>query len=139
MRTKLAYCSARDQDVRIAWTNIPTQSGHANIPDSPEVVCLDYGEYCTGELCPMFGRLRILMAVRLARSGLREDWETIEAPCEGCREIRELQVLDDSHAYCPVCGTTNTWVLLEPEDEDERYVAVVPRDAMEGDGEDEEG
>ena len=25
------------------------------LPDAPEVVCLDFGQKCTGELCPMFG------------------------------------------------------------------------------------
>ncbi len=57
------------------------------------------------------------MGVRLARSGLKPGpWTTVTAPCQGCGELSELQVLDESYAYCPLCGTTNRWIRLRVED-----------------------
>ena len=123
MNTQTAYCSACDKPVRIALTPAPVHGGQASLPDSPEVVCLDFGAKCTGELCPMFGLPRILMGMRLARSGLKEEgWTTIEAPCDGCGAPREMEVIDATHAYCPTCGTVNRYVFLDLEDG--RYVAV---------------
>lgn len=123
METKLAYCSARDQMVRVAWTEAPTHLGHANLPDGPMLVCLDYGERCTGELCPMLGQKKILMAVRLARSGLKEEaWDRFRGVCEACGDLTDLQVLDSSYVYCPECGSTSRWVHLQLEDGD--YAAL---------------
>ncbi len=51
--------------------------------------------------------------MRLARSGLREDWTTVRAQCEGCGQVSDLNVLDKEHAFCTLCGTTNTWMVLE--------------------------
>jgi len=53
------------------------------------------------------------MGVRLAKSGLREEWTTVRAQCEGCQMVTELKVLDHEHAFCALCGTTNTWMVLE--------------------------
>lgn len=123
METRLAYCSACDQDVRIAVTPMPLHGGQATLPDAPDVVCLDFGEKCTGAMCPMFGLPRILMGVRLARSGLKQSgWRTIHGPCQGCGEIVDLQILDARYVYCPACGTRSRWVRLEGQDED--YVAL---------------
>lgn len=117
METQMAYCSACDQQVRIAVTPTPIHGGQAPLPDSPDVVCLDFGHHCTGELCPMFGLPRILMGVRLARSDLRPDgWETVDAPCEGCGRVTTMNVIDPSTAYCSICGGTSRWVLIRVED-----------------------
>ncbi len=123
METTLAYCSARDQKVRVAWTEDHAHEGHANLPDGPVLVCLDYGERCTGELCPMLGQKKILMAVRLARSGMREEgWPTFRGGCDACGRLTDLQVLDSSYVYCPECGSTGRWVHLQLDDGD--YAAL---------------
>jgi formate dehydrogenase maturation protein FdhE len=65
------------------------------------------------------------MGVRLARSSLREEWSTVKAQCEGCGQVSELKVLDREHAFCSLCGTTNTWMVLELDGDG--HVAVTGR------------
>lgn len=126
MKTQLAYCSACDQQVRIMVTPSPLHEGQANLPD-PEVVCLDFGQKCTGTLCPMFGLPTIVMGVRLARSGLRaEPWTTVSAMCQGCGQLSELQVVDEETAHCPVCGTTNRLIRLKGDAEDYVITTELP-------------
>src|SRR5512138_735540 len=52
MRSKQAYCAARDQEIRIAWPEAPLHPGQAMVAEAADAVCLDLGERCTGELCP---------------------------------------------------------------------------------------
>jgi hypothetical protein len=122
MQVQTAYCSACDHDVRIAVTDVPVHGGQANLPDEPQIVCLDFGERCTGALCPMFGVGNVIMGVRLARSGLREEWKTLRAQCPGCEELVELQVIDASNAFCPACHVTVRYSVFEADDAD--YVAL---------------
>ncbi len=77
------------------------------------MVCLDFGDKCDGEVCPLSRYRPVVMGVRLARSGLREEWTTVRAQCEGCGQVSDLKVLDREHAFCVLCGTTNTWMVLE--------------------------
>jgi len=123
MITQMAYCSACDQPVRIAVTPLPLHGGQANLPDSPEVVCLDFGDRCTGQLCPMFGRPSLLMGVRLAKSELKETgWKTVRGLCDACDQVTEMEVLDRGHAYCTVCHSTIECTILELEEGD--YLVV---------------
>jgi hypothetical protein len=126
MESRLAYCTACDLQVPIAVTPGPVHGGQANLGDGPEVVCLHFGEHCTGEFCPMFGLPRILMGVRLARSEYEPDegWRTIEAFCDGCGRVAEQQVLDAQHAHCAACGSVNRYVILKMDDG--TYVAAGP-------------
>jgi hypothetical protein len=118
MSTQLAYCSACDQEVQILVTPAPVHGGQAVLPES-EVVCLDFGNKCTGALCPMFGLPRILMGIRLARSGLRPAaFHTVNAPCQDCGAIVDLQLVDDKIALCPACGARNRWIRLNVEGDD---------------------
>lgn len=127
MKTQLAYCSACDQQVRIVVTPSPLHGGQANLPDT-EIVCLDFGETCTGAMCPMFGLPSILMGVRLARSGLRDEgWTNIDAMCDGCGRLMPLQLLGPETAYCPTCGTTSRLVIMELED-DSAVAITVPQE-----------
>ncbi len=110
------FCPHCQREVEVAITPPPPRDGHANLPEGGEVVCLEFGGDCTGEdLCPLAGTSPVVMGVRLARSGLREEWETVRAVCEGCGQVAELEILDREHAFCPVCGTTNTWMVIEVE------------------------
>lgn len=126
MHVHSAYCSARDQTVRIAMTEEPTHEGQANLHDC-EVICLDYGERCTGDFCPAFGLPRVLMGVRLARS---EEFggalATITAKCQACDALVPLTVVDDKIAVCTVCGSTNRWYHVETEDGEFVAVGTLP-------------
>jgi hypothetical protein len=50
---RMAYCSACDHNVRVAFApGAPDIESH---PEVSELVCLEYGETCTGDMCPLFG------------------------------------------------------------------------------------
>ena len=122
MQTHIAYCSACDQDVHVAVTDAPLHADQMPEGD-PEIVCLDFGNRCTGAMCPMFGLPRILMAVRLARSGLRPDaFRTLKGPCSECGTVGEMKVLDNDIAYCEACGTRSRMVRLTVGEDD--YIAL---------------
>jgi DNA-directed RNA polymerase subunit RPC12/RpoP len=122
MLSQTAYCSACDQDVRVVITDAPVHSDQAPV-DVGEVVCLDFGTRCTGALCPMFGLPRMLMGVRLARSGLRpEAFRTVRAPCQECGMHVDLQLIDPHHVHCPACGARSRLVRLTIGADD--YVAL---------------
>lgn len=54
MRMYRAYCAACDRPVRvIPITEFPAEYRPEEASDK-SVVCLDYGESCTGALCPLF-------------------------------------------------------------------------------------
>lgn len=120
MKTEVAYCSGCGHKVRLVFTDPPPHDGHANLPDGAEIVCLDYQEACSGGKCPMTGKPSIIMGVRLAKSHLADDaFETVHARCEGCGQVSDLEVLDEDHALCTLCETTNRWVRMKLPDETE--------------------
>jgi endogenous inhibitor of DNA gyrase (YacG/DUF329 family) len=126
MLTHTAYCSACDQDVQVVVTDAPVYSDQAPV-SGPELVCLDFGSRCSGSLCPMFGLPRILMGVRLARSGLRPGaFRTLTAPCQECGATVELQLLSEEYAHCPACGARNRLITLSLGDEDYIALACAP-------------
>lgn len=104
MKTRIAYCSACDQDVRIVLTDEPTHDGQATIHDA-EVICLEIGEHCTGNLCPVAAEAPAVMAVRLVRNGLQQVMHPVlRAQCSGCgRETNYVVV--GRMATCDECGT----------------------------------
>jgi hypothetical protein len=110
MEIQHSYCSACDQQVRIVVTPGSAYSGQAPVADQPDVVCLDFGERCTGAMCPMIGLPRILMGIRLAQSGLRDEWQTFNAPCQSCGQTVDFEVLDANYAMCPSCHTRHRWL-----------------------------
>lgn len=116
MTTRKAFCSACDHDVEIAVLDPPLHDGQATLPDG-DIVCLDFGERCTGAMCPMFGLPRIVMGVRLARSGLRDgNFETVRARCDACEQVVQLDVLSPTRGFCPSCHATTRLVVLELDD-----------------------
>lgn len=54
MKLRTAYCSACDRNVRVVVRGELLESGEAALPDPAELVCLEYGETCTGDMCPLF-------------------------------------------------------------------------------------
>lgn len=113
-------CPACKGVVRITSTALPVHGGHANLPDPGQLVCLDFGEHCQNMPdCAVTGLPRMVMAVRLARSGLRpvDEWETVTGRCIGCAQVTDMEILDQDHALCPLCGTTNRRVVIQLEDD----------------------
>lgn len=52
MKIQHAYCSACDRQVEVMVSEEAQES--ASTPDASKVVCLAYGEQCTGSMCPLF-------------------------------------------------------------------------------------
>lgn len=111
------YCAHCQKQVHFVLTKA-SYGGHANLPDDRQLVCLDFGEACTGDVCPLSGLPALVMGVRLARSEEPkvEPWQTVHALCDGCETVTDMEVLDGGHAFCPVCKTTNTLVMIHMDD-----------------------
>jgi Zn finger protein HypA/HybF involved in hydrogenase expression len=108
------YCPHCEGEVRTTITAAPGHSTQANVAGAGELVCMDLGKGCTHSSCPLSSVSGMVMAIRLARSGLAEDkFSTVRAHCEGCHNVVDLKVLDERFAYCDECGTTNRWVRLK--------------------------
>jgi len=125
METRTVFCPKCQHDVSVVVTAPPLHGGQAPVGTAAdmEMVCLDFGPGCSGALCSIFGLPRVVMGVRLARSGLRpERLETVRALCDGCTRLVELEVVDETHAHCPECNTINTWTLIRLDGEE--WVAV---------------
>lgn len=71
-RTYLAYCSARDQKVRVVRRSevLAESPVDGPYPNTSDVVCLEYGSRCTGAVCPLFDVPSAQIADRLAEAGL---------------------------------------------------------------------
>lgn len=107
------YCPECNHPIHITRT-AEHRDGQANLPESAELVCMDFGSGCTRGRCPVTGIPGIVMGVRLVRSHLPGvSVRTVTAPCSGCGEVAELEVVDDTYAVCSMCGTTNRWVLMD--------------------------
>jgi hypothetical protein len=111
------YCSHCQKQVHLVLTKA-SYGGHANLPDDRQLVCLDFGTACTGDVCPLSGLPALVMGVRLARSDepKAEPWQTVHALCDGCETVTDMEVLDEGHAFCPVCKTTNALVMIHMDD-----------------------
>jgi len=117
--SRKTYCTHCQKEVHVAVSPAPPRGGQASLPDHDEVVCLDFGDKCDGDICPLSKYRPVVMGVRLAKSGLRPEgeWRMLRAQCEGCGQLSNMEVLDLEHVYCSLCGTTNTWMVLELDDD----------------------
>lgn len=128
MQTRKVYCPKCDHDVTVTVTPQPLHGGHATLPDGGETVCLDFGPRCTGQLCAISALPKVVMGVRLARSGLpHPNMETVQALCEACGKVARLEVVDETHARCPQCDTVQLWTAVRLDGEE--WVAVTGRKA----------
>ncbi len=96
MRTQKAYCSACDRQVEVV---IPEDLPEGALPtahDPSSCICLEYGESCTGSLCPLFevptGQMeenykRIVREIRAEKEGRDADPES--APEGDSRDSEE--------------------------------------------------
>ena len=124
METRTTFCSHCDKSVKLAITPAPGHGGQASLPEGGDLVCLDFGKGCDGGQCPISGLPSIVMGFRLARSGEvgTEPWPLVHTKCHACEEVADLEVLDSSHAYCTMCGSTSTLLMLPLDDG--HYVAL---------------
>jgi hypothetical protein len=127
MKTETVFCPACDKQVHVTLTPGPVHGDQPVLGDSAELVCLTFGPRCAAGRCPIANLPSIVMGVRLARSGLEaeEGWKTLRMRCETCAEVTVMDVLDNVHAYCTRCGTTNTWFKLDMGED--AIVATLPR------------
>lgn len=120
-----AYCPGCDREVHLTLSRAPVHRGHANLPDGAEVVCLDFGEGCSGGRCPLTGSPGIVMAVRLAKSHMADgSFRTLVARCDACGNVAELEILDSTYAFCPICESTTQWILLDVDPDSQVAVTV---------------
>ena len=109
MREITMYCSARDQDVRVVVTDEPVHDAQASLIDS-ELICLEIGDHCTGNLCPVCAVSPDAVDARLAKSGLRPDIRRkVAGYCHGCDRDTELVVSSGGYVTCTECRTTRRW------------------------------
>ncbi|HUG39652.1 MAG TPA: hypothetical protein VMM12_04170 [Longimicrobiales bacterium] len=129
METRNVFCPRCDHEVTLTLTPTPLHGrGQATLPDGGELVCLDFGRQCSGRTCAISSLPRVVMGVRLARSGLRpEQLDTVRALCEGCDRVQDLQIVDDTHARCPACDTISLWSMVRLDGEE--WLAVTGRRA----------
>lgn len=106
MKTQIAFCSACDRDVHVLVNDEPLHDAQAPVADA-EVVCLEIGERCTGNLCPVGAVSSTAMMVRLVRSGLRSVLQPIvKAECEACGRVTDYVIVSGEYATCADCGST---------------------------------
>ena len=112
MKTIDAYCSACDNQVRLVLTDEPIQDAPSPIHDR-EVVCLEIGEHCSGNLCPIGAVPPVVMAARLVRNGLQTSVQPIvKAQCPSCDNDADFVVVSREYAICSQCGTTSARNLI---------------------------
>jgi hypothetical protein len=54
MRTQKAYCSACDRQVEVVLKEDLPEGSLPSAHDPAKCICLEFGESCTGSLCPLF-------------------------------------------------------------------------------------
>jgi hypothetical protein len=116
MKSQQLYCGACDRPVRVLITETPSTEGQAPAED-PEVVCLEIGAQCTGNLCPLGATEPGAMVRRIVRNGIPlGTLETVTARCPACFNDAEMILYGDGRAGCSVCGSDGRWVVdhLEP-------------------------
>ena len=72
MKSHQLFCSACDREVRVLITPALNEQGQAVLHDS-EVVCLDIGSRCTGNMCPLGAAEPNAMVARIVRNGIPLD------------------------------------------------------------------
>jgi hypothetical protein len=110
------YCGACDREVRVLITPTLNDDGQAVLHDS-EVVCLDIGSNCTGNMCPLGAAEPNAMVSRIIRNGIPLDTlSTVKARCPACDNDVEMVLYGEGRAACSVCGTAARWVVdhVEP-------------------------
>ena len=116
MKNHQMYCSACDRQVRVLITGAPVYDGQAPLRGE-ELVCLEIGDRCTGNLCPVGAAEPGEMVRRIVRNGIPlETLNTVTAFCTTCDLEQQIVLFGNGRAMCSVCQTPARWVVdhLEP-------------------------
>ena len=116
MKSQKIFCGACDREVRVMITDAPAHDGQAPILDE-EIVCLEIGDRCTGNVGPLGATEPTAMVARLVRNGLPLDnLRTARAHCLSCDGETEMVLYGNGRAACSVCGSTARWSIdhVEP-------------------------
>ena len=109
MQVRSVYCSGCDRDVRVVATDGVPEDAQANVPE-PELVCLELGDWCNGQLCPLGMAAPSAMVARLIRSGFPLDHLRIARGfCDACGLDNDLALYGKDMAACMVCGTSRAF------------------------------
>ena len=109
MRSTRVYCSACDRPVSVMFSEAPRTDGQATLHDD-EVVCLEIGDRCTGQLCPIGAVAPSAMIARLVALGLPTDGlRALTATCPSCELEVEMVLYGSGMAACTVCGAAARW------------------------------
>jgi hypothetical protein len=104
------FCSACDRQVRVMISEAPSGEHQATVHDD-ELICLEIGEHCTGNLCPLGAAEPNAMVSRIVRNGLPTDGlRTVMATCPACDLHAEIVLYGEGKAACTACGTPARWV-----------------------------
>ena len=105
------FCSACDRSVQVLITPTLNAEGQAMLHDS-EVVCLEIGSQCTGNMCPLGSAEPNAMVARLVRNGIPlETLSTVKAKCPACENEVDMVLYGEGRAACAVCGSAARWVV----------------------------
>lgn len=105
MKQQQMYCNGCHRDVRVLMTDPVDEDAQANVRD-PELICLEVGEWCNGQLCPLGASAPGAMVTRLIHSGLSLDsLATVRAFCPDCGVETDFALYGGNMEACEVCGT----------------------------------
>jgi hypothetical protein len=111
MKSHQLFCSACDREVRVMITDAPRMEEPATLHDE-EVVCLEIGEQCTGNLCPIGATAPNAMVSRIIRNGLPlENLRTVRSVCPSCGLENEMVLYGEGRAACTMCGSPARWTV----------------------------
>jgi hypothetical protein len=106
MKQQQMFCSGCDRNVRVLVTDAVEEEPQANVRDQ-ELVCLEIGDWCSGNLCPLGAAAPSAMVSRLIHSGISLDnLQTVRGHCEACGIDNDLALYGKDMAACMVCGTS---------------------------------
>lgn len=116
MKNLKMFCGACDRQVQVLITEDHAGEGQASIHDA-ELVCLEIGSHCTGNMCPLGATEPNAMVGRIIRNGIPLDTlQTITATCPSCDAEAEMILYGDGKATCSLCAAPARWVIdhIEP-------------------------
>lgn len=106
MKAQKVYCSGCDREVQVLLEDAGHDDAQANVHD-PELICLEIGAWCTGNLCPLGAAEPNAMVSRMIHSGLPlHHLEMERGFCESCGMENDLGLYGQGMVACTVCGTT---------------------------------
>lgn len=116
MKNHQLFCSACDRQVKVLISEAPVGEHQATVHDD-ELICLEIGDHCTGNMCPLGAAEPNKMVSRLIHSGVSTDgMRTVKSNCPSCGMDAEFVLYGQGKASCTVCGTAAKWVMerVEP-------------------------